>query len=197
MSLKQKGLKLIVDESFVDFAKVDGLFSLLYNEVLSNNNHLVVIKSISKSYGVPGIRLGVLASGDGDVISKLKKDVSIWNINSFGEFYMQIFGKYEADYRKSCILFIEERERFRNELNTIPFLRVIPSQGNYFLCEVVENIKSKRLALELLKSHDILIKDCSNKVAFGNDKQYIRLAVRDTKDNDKLIDSLRTISNLE
>ena len=53
------------------------------------------MKSISKSYGVPGVRLGVLASGDTDTIAAMKKDVAIWNINSYGEFFLQIKEKYE------------------------------------------------------------------------------------------------------
>ncbi len=193
---KERGLKLIVDESFVDFANVDGPFSLLENKILAENSHLVVIKSISKSYGVPGIRLGVLASGDVSLIAKLKKDVAIWNINSFAEFYMQIFGKYESNYKEACRLFIAERERFCNLLNEIPFLRVIPSQANYFLCELTGGVNSKELAIELLNKYEILIKDCSKKISFGGDKQYIRLAVRDSKDNDILIERLRTITSM-
>ena len=57
-----------------------------YIENLEKNRHLFIVKSISKSYGVPGLRLGVLASGDVKMISELKKDVAIWNINSFAEF---------------------------------------------------------------------------------------------------------------
>ena len=85
----KKGIKLVIDESFVDFA--DELDStLIEQDILSANPHLFVMKSISKSYGVPGLRLGVLASGDDNTIAQMKKDVAIWNINSFGEFYMQI-----------------------------------------------------------------------------------------------------------
>ena len=92
------------------------------------------MKSISKSYGVPGLRLGVLASADKELIEWMRKDVAIWNINSFAEFYMQIFGKYEDDYRQASRLFVEERARFQKELSAISWLRVIPSQANYFLC---------------------------------------------------------------
>ena len=67
-------------------------------ELLDENPHMIVVKSISKSYGIPGLRLGVAASGDTDLIGQLKKDVAIWNINSFGEFYMQIEEKYRKDY---------------------------------------------------------------------------------------------------
>ena len=160
--------------------------------MLECNKHLYVVKSISKSYGVPGLRLGVLASGDTETIARLKKEVAIWNINSFGEFYMQIYEKYHKDYLKACQLFREERKLFFEELQQIPYLRVIPSQANYFLCELMtDKFSSKELAVRLLTDHDILIKDCSGKSAFTRGS-YIRLAVRDRKDNHKLTEALKT-----
>ena len=188
---KQRGVNFIVDESFVDFVDTEGEFSLLHNAVLEGNKHLYVVKSISKSYGVPGLRLGVLASGDTETIARLKKEVAIWNINSFGEFYMQIYEKYHKDYLKACQLFREERKLFFEELQQIPYLRVIPSQANYFLCELLtDKFSSKELAVRLLTDHDILIKDCSGKSAFSRGS-YIRLAVRDRKDNHKLTEALK------
>lgn len=190
---KAKSIKFIVDESFVDFVDVEGEFSLLHNHILANNPHLVVVKSISKSYGVPGFRLGVLASGDTDIIAKLKKEVAIWNINSFGEFYMQIYEKYHKDYLRACELFREERKLFFNELQEVDFLRVIPSQANYFLCELTtDKFTSTQLAVRLLADYDVLIKDCSGKSAFSRGN-YIRLAVRDRKDNHKLVEALKNI----
>lgn len=191
---KINGLKFVVDESFVDFVDVEGEFSLLNNNVLSENSHLVVVKSISKSYGVPGFRLGVLASGNTELIAKLKKDVAIWNINSFGEFYMQIYEKYHKDYLNACELFRQERKLFYEELQEIDFLRVIPSQANYFLCELItDKFTSTQLAVTLLAENDILIKDCAGKSAFGTGN-YIRIAIRDRKDNHKLVEALRKIS---
>ena len=188
---KQHGVNFIVDESFVDFVDTEGEFSLLHNAVLEGNKHLYVVKSISKSYGVPGLRLGVLASGDTETIARLKKEVAIWNINSFGEFYMQIYEKYHKDYLKACQLFREERKLFYEELQQIPYLRVIPSQANYFLCELLtDKFSSKELAVRLLTDHDILIKDCSGKSAFSRGS-YIRLAVRDRQDNHKLTEALK------
>lgn len=81
---------------FVDFVDSEADCSLLHNDVLESYDGLYIMKSISKSYGVPGLRLGVLASSDKGLISKIKKEVSIWNINSFAEFYMQIFGNMKA-----------------------------------------------------------------------------------------------------
>ena len=188
---KEKRIRFIVDESFVDFADAKGPKSLLNNDVLADNDHLIVVKSISKSYGVPGLRLGILASGNTDLISHIKKDVAIWNINSFAEFYMQIYEKYAKDYDKACRSFIKERDVFYEGLSDIPFLRVIPSQANFFLCEVTDRFTSRELAYLLLK-RNILIKDCGTKKAF-NGGNFIRLAVRDRKDNFRLVEALKSL----
>ena len=185
---EDRGIRLVVDESFVDFSEGYEKNTLLRNDILTNHPQLVVMKSISKSYGVPGLRLGILASGDEALIEWMKKDVAIWNINSFAEFYMQIFGKYENDYRRACGKFIQERNRFFAALQAIPFLRVIPSQANYFLCEVKAPYTSAELTRCLLRKN-ILIKDCSTKKVFGG-KNYIRIAVRGKEDNDKLVEAM-------
>ena len=189
---KDISIKILIDESFVDFAEVEGPYSLLDNDILASNPHLTVIKSISKSYGVPGFRLGILASGNAEMIAQLKKDVAIWNINSFGEFYMQIYEKYHQEYVEACALFKEERNRFWNELQEIPYLRVIPSQANYFLCQLnTEKFTSTDLAVRLLADFNILIKDCSGKSAFGQ-KNYIRVAIRSRNDNCRLVEALKS-----
>lgn len=185
-------VRFVLDESFVDFAEGDDN-SLLHTAELKAHPSMCVMKSISKSYGVPGLRLGVLASGDTELIADLKKDVAIWNINSFAEFYMQIFGKYEKDYERGCRKFKEERKRFEAELNAIPFLRVIPSQANYFLCEITNGMTSHQLTLQLLSRHNLLIKDCGSKAGFSDARQYVRIAIRDRKDNTSLINALKMI----
>lgn len=189
---RKKGIRLVVDESFVDFSDGSVENTLLCNAILERYPNLVIVKSISKSYGVPGLRLGVLASSDEQLISFIKKDVAIWNINSFAEFYMQIFNKYELDYQKACLEFIAERNRFFTELQSIKYLRVIPSQANFFLCEVISTYSSFELAKILLDRHNIIIKDCSSKNAFKS-SNYIRLAVRSEADNNILINTLKAL----
>lgn len=189
----RKGIRLIVDESFVDFSDGDVQNTLLDNQVLSKYPHLCVVKSISKSYGVPGLRLGVIASSDTALISAMKKDVAIWNINSFAEYYMQIFGKYESDYIRSCDLFRQERDRFFRELSAVNFIRVIPSQANYFLCEITSRFSSSELTRLLLARFNILIKDCSSKKGFSDGRQFVRIAVRDRNDNSTLVKALNSL----
>ncbi len=190
---QERGIRLIIDESFVDFADNGLEQTLLTNEILERFPGMCVMKSISKSYGVPGLRLGVLASADKELIDRMKKDVAIWNINSFAEFYMQIFNKYEKDYARSCDLFRQERDIFAAELAGIPYLRVIPSQANYFLCEITGHFTSHELTLRLLTDYNILIKDCSAKKGFLADKQYVRIAIRDRHDNHTLTQTLQSL----
>ncbi|MCR4952933.1 MAG: aminotransferase class I/II-fold pyridoxal phosphate-dependent enzyme, partial [Treponema sp.] len=114
--LKARDVKLIFDESFIDFADKEIRYTLLNEEILNEFDNLIVVKSISKSYGVPGLRLGVLASCNTDYINMIKKTNAIWNINSFGEYYLQIYEKYSKTYAAACDSIAEERARFIKEL---------------------------------------------------------------------------------
>lgn len=116
----------------------------------------------------PGLRLGVLASGDTELIDALKKDVAIWNINSFAEFYMQIEEKYKKDYAQSLDRIRAERARFRAELERLPNLRVIPSQANYLMVELLGGLSSRAVTRELLIGSRILVKDLSAKLGGGS-----------------------------
>lgn len=189
---RNRGMRLVVDESFVDFADGDDN-TMLLNSILETASHLVVVKSISKSYGVPGLRLGVLASADTELIKSLRKECAIWNINSFGEYYMQIFGKYEKSYEEACRKIRKVRDEMYERLSTVDYLRVMPSAANYFLCEVTSRFSAAGLARILLDRYGLLIKDCSGKRGFRDGSQYIRIAVRDTADNCTLIDALKSL----
>ena len=191
---ENKNIRLVVDESFVDFADVDYDPSLLTQDIISNNPALIVVKSISKSFGVPGLRLGILASNDLELINKIKKDVSIWNINSFAEYYLQIYEKYAKNYAAAMQKFKAVRKDYINKLSDIKGLRVIPSQANYVLCEVTSGRTSRELAEDLLEQ-DILIKDLSTKTGF-NGQNYIRLAVRDEADNNRIVEALKSLSDI-
>ena len=176
---------MLVDESFVDFTDGYADNSLLHDEILMQYPSMMVMKSISKSYGVPGLRLGIFATADSKLIARMKKEVSIWNINSFAEYYLQIYGKYERDYARACEKFIAERDFFFKELKRIPYLRVIPSQANYFLCEVIDKYSSAELTQKMIE-HDVIISDCGLKSNMVG-RNFIRLAIRNRNDNLKLI----------
>ena len=182
---ERKGVRMVLDESFADFSH-EG-FSAVDQELLKAHPSLIVIKSISKSYGIPGARLGIMCSGDQELIAKAKKDISIWNINSFGEYALQILEKHLPDYRRSLVLLQNERARFTDALSRIDGLRVIPSQANYVMVEVLKGT-SRQLATYLLENENILVKDLSTKTGISG--QYLRIAVRDENDDKRLVEAL-------
>ena len=184
---QSRQIRLVIDESFIDFSTEHPTFFV--NEILKSHTNLIVIKSISKSYGVPGLRLGVLATADTQLMAEVHTKLSIWNINSFGEFFMQILGKYEKSYKHAMDEFRAERSRFVAELQTIPYLRVLPTEANYVLCEVKSSHTPRELAVKLLREYMILIKDCTNKCG----APFIRLAVCDMQDNNRLIEALKQL----
>lgn len=183
---EERDITLLVDESFVDFSDELGA-TLVTQEILDAHQKLYVMKSISKSYGVPGLRLGILASGNIEVISSLKKDVAIWNINSFAEFYMQIYEKYVKDYDKALKLFRAERTRFQNALSKLEGIRIIPSQANYFMLELTNGKTAEELTRTLLLNHNLFVKDLSSKT----NGEFLRIAIRNKQDNNKLIAALK------
>lgn len=186
---KEQGIRMILDESFVDFAEEEDA-TMIREEILSLYDGLVVIKSISKSYGVPGIRLGILASADVRLVAKMKKAAAIWNINSFGEFYMQIAEKYRKDYEVSLKRMKAARRNLIQGMKENPALLVFPSQANYVMAEIINGMSAGELTGRLLTKHNLLIKDLSFKIKRGK-RQFIRVAVRDAADNEMLLAALR------
>lgn len=186
-----KKICLIIDESFIDFSTEPGA-SLLDEALLDANPHLTVIKSISKSYGIPGLRLGIAASSNTSLIQSLKRDVAIWNINSFGEFFMQIEQKYHKNYLESLERLRKERARFMEELKRIPHLQVHSSQANFFMAELTDGLASGDLTAKLLNRYNLFIKDLSSKIP-AEKGQFIRIAIRNQKDDDLLTAALKEL----
>lgn len=180
---KKNNIMFILDESFVDFSLEEDS-SFISNKFLNMYDKFIVIKSISKSFGVPGLRLGILCSSNVSLINHIKKDVSIWNINSFAEYYLQIYEKYKKDYKKALDNIKNARKIFVNNLKEIKEFRVIESQANYLSIEILKG-SSKDFSIFMLKNN-IFIKDLSKKINLLN-KEFIRVAVRNEEDNDIFI----------
>jgi len=182
---EERDVRLVLDESFVDFADELGA-TFLDDQLLADYPHLVVVKSISKSYGVPGIRLGALASQDEELLSTVRSDLSIWNINSFGEFWLQIAEKYAGDYGEALAKLRSVRAEMERSLSQLEGVRVIPSQANYLMVELLGSVGASELTRRLLVEDSILIKDLSSKIS-RDGRQFIRLAVRTKEENDQLV----------
>ena len=184
---KDKNKQIIFDESFIDFA--DNNYTLIDDDILNKYNNLIVIKSISKSYGVPGLRLGILASGNKKYLQKINDNLPVWNINSFAEYFLQIISIYKKDYVIGCNKIKEERNRFYNELIKLKELEVYKSEANYFMIKLNKG-KADELAEYLLDNKKILIKVLNGKNGFDN-KEYIRIAIKSKEENDYLTSCIR------
>ena len=183
-----KNIHLVVDESFVDFA--DQPESLLDNDILGKYPNLIIVKSLSKAHGVPGLRLGVLATADTVVLAYIREHIAIWNINAFAEYYLQIAEKYKVDYDLALEEFRKEKRQMEEALMALKKVRVLPTQANYFMLELLNGQSAHEVATLLYRQYDILVKDLSTKL--DSDK-YLRVAIRDRDDNERLIDALKEV----
>ena len=184
------GITIVVDESFIDYAEWS--YSLLEEDVLGKYKKLVVIRSISEPHGMPGIRLGILASADQEIIDNIRQNISIWNVNSIAEFYMQIFEKYKKQYLISLAEIIKERKRFIGQLSLIEGIRVIESQSNHLMVEITNGLTARDVTKMLLNECNILVKDLSVK-RMNINHQYIRIAIRSSKENDSFVCCLTNV----
>lgn len=184
---KDNNKQIIFDESFIDFA--DNNYTLIDDDILNKYPNLIVIKSISKSYGVPGLRLGILASSNMEYLRAINNNLPVWNINSFAEYFLQIIAIYKKDYQIGCSKIREERIRFYNELSKISELNVYYSEANYFMIKLNKG-KANDIAEYLLDNKKILIKVLNGKNGFDNG-EYIRVAVKTREEDDFLVESIK------
>lgn len=179
----------IIDESFSDFAEESIKYSLLSDDILKTYPNLVVLKSISKSYGVPGIRLGILATSNEALRIKIKNELPIWNINSLGEYFLQIQDKYKDSYLAACQQIANRRKEMMDALLKCKYIKVYESQANYIMCYLTGTMTAEDLCNVLMDECGLLIKDLSTKDGIKG-KNYIRLAVKDKEENAILIQAL-------
>ena len=184
---RSENINLILDESFIDFADIELAEDL---RRIYDYENLFILKSLSKSYGMPGLRLGVLASKS-KLIGKIRKELPIWNISSFAEYFLEIFPRYRKDFIDSLRKIEEEKCRFKEDLKKISGFKVRESFANYFLVEV-SSLSPDVLCRELFRKN-ILIRDLSER----GFKNCVRISVRSKRENKKFIKEVnRVIANL-
>lgn len=174
----------IVDESFIDFADCGSIIDLLEKNPLDN---VIVIKSLSKALGVPGIRIGFVYSSNQKFNGAVKNALPIWNSNSLAEYFLEIILKHRKSLDISYKNTIRDRDTFTVMLSKLNFIKkVYPSSANFILVE----FNKKRNELEfltklLLARNSVYLKDVSDK--FNNGMYYLRIAVRLPEENEMLV----------
>ncbi len=178
---------VIVDESFIEFADMPSVLSLLEEKPLDN---VLIIKSLSKSLGVPGIRLGYAYSCNAELMAFFHDRIPIWNMNSFAEHYLEIILKHRNALAASFVRTARDRAAFFRRLSECPLVgQVFAGGGNFLLLRLKEGAPTAdRLLRELLSNHSIYVKDVTDK--FRNGNQYLRFAVRVPEENERLLAAL-------
>lgn len=183
---------IILDESFADFIGTGRDTTLL--DELGKFPNVIILRSLSKDLGVPGIRLGYIASADRELIGKVRTDLPIWHINSVAQYFLDILPKYRADYAGARARVIEARDEMGEMLNNVPGMKVIPSFANYFCCELPEGVSSDFIQEQLFMNHRMLVKDLGKKQGLPEGR-YLRLAVKTPEENQMLVEALtKTLS---
>lgn len=178
---------VLVDESFIDFSGSVSILDLLEKDPLQN---VIVIKSLSKILGVPGIRIGFVYSQNDNFNMRVRNSLPIWNINSIAEFFFETILKHRKSLSQSFLQTTNDRKAFATELAAQSFIeKVYPSGGNFVLAKFKHNENLPGFVPWLLARYSFYIKDVSGK--FDNGGYYVRLAVRLPEENKKLVEHMR------
>lgn len=182
---------LIVDESFIDFAR-NGGSETLENEIEKHQN-LTIFKSMSKAYGICGIRIGYMLTAHSDFMAKVRQGLHIWNINGFAEEFLRLAPQYKQRFKESCAQVMADRDLFYQELGSIPGMIVYPPDANYIFCRLPHHSMSgPDVTKKLFVDHNIYIKHCEGKTMPESDR-YLRIASRSQSENLLLVEALRNI----
>lgn len=183
--LKDRGIKLFVDEAFIEF--IGGWEEMTAANLKDEN--IYIMRALTKFFAIPGLRLGYMISFDKSYMENLQKVREPWSINAFAD----LAGKtmlWDSEYIESTEKWIaEEKVWFYNEIKDIEEIETFKSNTNFILVKL-ERLNSKILQERMLEKN-ILVRDASNFVGL-NDK-YIRLAIKDRENNIKVIQSLKEV----
>lgn len=180
---KENNIFLVVDEGFMDFVEQNELYTI--KDILEDYPNVLLIKALSKTYAMCGIRFGYGICYSNDIIYKLKKSSPRFNISTLACVAVNSAFK-EKDYMKNARLLIrQEYEFLREALENLGFV-VFPSKANFML------FKSNQINIaDKLKEKGFLIRRCEDFRGLGN--TYFRIAIKDRESNKKLLEAISQV----
>jgi len=183
--LESHGCILIIDESFLDFTENPDEWSL--EGALDNHANVAIFKSMSKAYGICGLRIGYMVTANDDFAEEVRKGVHIWNVNGFAEEFLRMLPEYFQEFQKSCSRVRSDRNSMYKMLGTIPGMTVYKPDANFIFCRLPEDTANgPDITRKLFIDHNILIKDCVGKTQPDADR-YLRIACRTEPENRELV----------
>lgn len=179
---------VIVDESFIDFSG-DTIPSLL--PIANQFTNLLIVRSMSKHCGVPGLRLGYCYSANLYLLNRLRRFLPTWNLNTLAEYFLSLLPAVDVEYHEGRRRLIGDVINLYDDLRCIPSIDVYPTGANFLLFKVLNGMTANQLQTRLLEEHQMYVRDCSNKI--GMDEFHIRVASQGREKDARLVKALRTL----
>lgn len=186
---KRYGVVLLIDEVFIDFVESSEKLTLLGESI--RNKSLLVLRSLTKFFALPGLRLGCLI-GQRDLIGKLARFQYPWNVNALAQAAGREVLKDRDYMRNSKEFMFKERRYLFDNLKRIRGLKVYPPSANFILCNLKDaDAGNARILAKKLIKHGIIIRNCDN--FRGLNDKFFRVAIKSRKENVRLVSSLRKV----
>jgi histidinol-phosphate/aromatic aminotransferase/cobyric acid decarboxylase-like protein/CTP:phosphocholine cytidylyltransferase-like protein len=190
-NLKEGGCRLVVDESFIDFSPQRD--ALTVEGLLGEVPNISVLKSLSKSFGIGGLRLGYIATADAELVALIRSELHIWNINSFAESFLRLAPRFRREFKRSCARVASDCAELCDDLGQISGMKVYKSEANFVLCRLPPTAPSgPEVAKRVFVEHNIFLKHCAQKPMPDGDR-FLRIASRTSAENRLCVQSLARV----
>lgn len=185
---------VILDESFIHFAYEDSSFDPINTQALTDTYpNLVIIKSMSKDFGIAGVRAGYGVMSEARVAA-LVKNGYLWNSNGLSEFFFRLYVREEfaKDYEQVRKRYIADTIEFIDALSKIEGIKVLPSKANFVLVEILGGATSMEFVIALLVKYGIYVRTANDKIGLVG--EYIRVASRTKKENALMVNAFKQLT---
>ena len=187
--LETRGIWTVVDESFLDFLPDEEAYTV--RDLTSQYKHLLVVRSLTKFYAMPGLRLG-FASAHPDLVQRLERGKDVWNVNSLAQAAGVAALGLKVYHKKSREFVQAEKDWLYERLCAVNGLSPIRPSVNFILVNVEETGLSSGELTARMRGQGVLVRDCANYTGLEG-RQYIRVAVRSRAENEQLLKALEAV----
>lgn len=180
---KQKGIFVMVDETYVEFAA--DVQNITSAPLTNYYNNIIILRGISKFFAAPGLRLGYAICGNADFIKEINQRKNPWTINSLAAIAGEIMFTDEEYIKETRELISSERNRICKILDTCPSLKYYKPTANFILIKILKEEVSSMDLFEAAIRKGLMIRDCSTFPFLDN--KFIRFCFMKPEFNDALL----------
>jgi threonine-phosphate decarboxylase len=183
---EEKNVLVFLDEDYVEFVDDAKRYSMA--EYVTRYNNLFVLKSLTKFFGLAGLRMG-FGIASPDLVDAIKRAKMPWTVNTLAMFAAKEAVKDDDFFKASRLLISRGKKQMQKMLQEIPWLKVYPSETNFFLVEIIKGGLTSTQLKEGLERKGLLIRDCSDFDGLNN--RFFRVSVNKPENNERLIECLK------